>query len=965
MTKKKNKKSKGSNSSTSQSTSVATDDPFEDDTFVKDDDLTLTEADTVMIASLIATTNKSFQKTAVAAMEAFKGRCPLGLGYSMMEIFDESGPGLNDTIRRLNIIYILFRLPEIESALRTSKAPKKPNEYYRHIFLPFFTYAEGEAHLEHESLLARIILCNESQAVANLTVNEFIERSDSLKHYRCNHEEVFKWENENNKMWPELPEKGIPLPILHSATSCPREVVDASAQYAFECVYPYIPTVIPDKMPIMLTERYNKEHQMGLTAEEINYTDGIQKRCLGKKEVSEKLLFMFESLEPAAVAFEQALMEDSPDDFFPSDSPTPSELAAENSISATDEITNCIEKFLEGITLGPFQTRVIQTFLEDAPPADPHYRLLMGAVRDKELLPRVMFSNSKVTAEIMSRLVVLDPTQYSRLIESLTHLEVAVQPMEALVKILNMKMLFTDPDRKPVCEYIRYCIRKCEQSENHRHIRLVSNLIAKLVKEGILLAREMFKDARNFAMKFTSNRDATNMYTLVMVAAEPETSRQCLFLDFLQSLPEKSRLPLLGKPSCALFVFRMLPAITQQSIVQLIWNANNESSLWEKVELIPSLKLLQSLNIVDNGRNIEKSFRSAYLSAAMSGSSRCANLREKLVEEKKKQKDIGKKASERWDCILRYLALPSEQNMASVSATTRTLFRAANFTSGDGESDLEITSSGFQFLLLSPVEQMWTYILEYFKLEISNGYDIVELLELLIQIVLCATKGFEPGQRSYVLDENWSERQTELINHLRELGVIFIRKRKDGIFFLTPLVLYLASREDSETAIERTAHGSIIVETNFRLYAYTSSPLQLAILSTFTEMTYRFNDMSVGILTRESVRRALQVGITASQIVSFLRTNAHPQCLASSGPLNCLPVTVSDQIRLWEDERRRLNLTDSVLYSTFESENEFIGVRDFAASEGILMWADSVQKLVIVTEEGHDRVKQWWKANKR
>lgn len=37
--------------------------------------------------------------------------------------------------------------------------------------------------------------------------------------------------------------------------------------------------------------------------------------------------------------------------------------------------------------------------------------------------------------------------------------------------------------------------------------------------------------------------------------------------------------------------------------------------------------------------------------------------------------------------------------------------------------------------------------------------------------------------------------------------------------------------------------------------------------------------MSVGVLTRESVRRALSVGITANQIIDYLRTNAHDQML--------------------------------------------------------------------------------------
>ncbi|KJH47936.1 hypothetical protein DICVIV_05956 [Dictyocaulus viviparus] len=136
------------------------------------------------------------------------------------------------------------------------------------------------------------------------------------------------------------------------------------------------------------------------------------------------------------------------------------------------------------------------------------------------------------------------------------------------------------------------------------------------------------------------------------------------------------------------------------------------------------------------------------------------------------------------------------------------------------------------------------------------------------------------------------------------------------VFFLTPLLANLCTGADDEengrcTRLGEPRSGNIIVETNFRLYAYTSSVLQLAILSTFTEMIYRFNDMSVGI--------------TASQIISFLKANAHQECLNTGGPLNSLPITVADQIRLWEDERRRMTFTEATLYSTFEDGSEFVG----------------------------------------
>lgn len=109
-------------------------------------------------------------------------------------------------------------------------------------------------------------------------------------------------------------------------------------------------------------------------------------------------------------------------------------------------------------------------------------------------------------------------------------------------------------------------------------------------------------------------------------------------------------------------------------------------------------------------------------------------------------------------------------------------------------------------------------------------------------------------------------------------------KNKFSFFFLTPLLRILAmsdgnnntktntlkSLNDSDNmnalsslnnngSIKNIMKGFLIVETNFRVYAYTDSTLQLAILSTFTEMNYRFKDVAMGSMTRDSVRRALQV----------------------------------------------------------------------------------------------------------
>ena len=71
--------------------------------------------------------------------------------------------------------------------------------------------------------------------------------------------------------------------------------------------------------------------------------------------------------------------------------------------------------------------------------------------------------------------------------------------------------------------------------------------------------------------------------------------------------------------------------------------------------------------------------------------------------------------------------------------------------------------------------------------------------------------------------------------------------------------------------------GYIIVETNYRIYAYTDSKLQISLLALFTELLYRFPNVTVGVITRDSIRQALRGGITAKQIISYLEQHAHPK----------------------------------------------------------------------------------------
>lgn len=108
------------------------------------------------------------------------------------------------------------------------------------------------------------------------------------------------------------------------------------------------------------------------------------------------------------------------------------------------------------------------------------------------------------------------------------------------------------------------------------------------------------------------------------------------------------------------------------------------------------------------------------------------------------------------------------------------------------------------------------------------------------------------------------------------------------------------------------------------------SPLQIALLTLFIELHYRFPKFIVGLITRDSVRTAFKNGITAKQIVHYLSMHAHPH-VQSNKRTSSIPNTIIDQIYLWEQERNRLTFSDGILYSQFNSQTDFETLRKYAS----------------------------------
>lgn len=123
--------------------------------------------------------------------------------------------------------------------------------------------------------------------------------------------------------------------------------------------------------------------------------------------------------------------------------------------------------------------------------------------------------------------------------------------------------------------------------------------------------------------------------------------------------------------------------------------------------------------------------------------------------------------------------------------------------------------------------------------------------------------------------------------------------------------------------------------------------------------------MTVGMLSRDSMKRALRLGITAEQVTHFLQVHAHKEMYKNlPGEYYPIPRTVGDQLHLWERERFRLKTSAGTLYNGFTTPLDYETVKTFARRLGLVLWSDDVQGALIVKQEGHASVKEFWRQRK-
>jgi transcription initiation factor TFIIH subunit 4 len=196
---------------------------------------------------------------------------------------------------------------------------------------------------------------------------------------------------------------------------------------------------------------------------------------------------------------------------------------------------------------------------------------------------------------------------------------------------------------------------------------------------------------------------------------------------------------------------------------------------------------------------------------------------------------------------------------------------------------------------------------------------------------------------------NLTPTQLHMLDDLQDFGLIYRSSPTSTAYFPTRLATTLTSDapalpsttgSSSSSSSDSNEKGYIILETNYRLYAYTSSPLQISILSLFATLHTRYPNLITAKITKSSIASAISQSITSDQIITYLSTHAHPimkrTAAINSAPV--LPPTVVDQIRLWQIEGERMTTWKGyyIKMDAKSSFEEYLKAVEYAEALGVL-----------------------------
>ncbi|EYU31406.1 hypothetical protein ABFS82_07G063300 [Erythranthe guttata] len=443
------------------------------------------------------------------------------------------------------------------------------------------------------------------------------------------------------------------------------------------------------------------------------------------------------------------------------------------------------------------------------------------------------------------------------------------------------------------------------------------------------------------------------------------------FMDMVASLPAFKLDKLYENSFICEAILRSLPPLAKKYVLQMLYIEGPVSAKWLEEWVLPdgvskhkvAVDRLIQLRILTE--TIERKKETTYLlnptfqsnlqkhivhGGVLPREPMASNITVRLPT----LEDLDAYAVQQWEYFLLHLINSTEaEKSTNISSSMMRIFQRGLLNQKDDKEPAKLTESGFQFLLMDTNAQLWYIIREYITNCEEHGVDTADLISFLLEL------SFHVTGKAYNLN-TLSDIQRNILKDLTDLGLVKLQQgRKESWFIPTKLATNLSiSLADTSSRKQ----GFVVVETNFRMYAYSTSKLHCEILRLFSRIEYQLPNLIVCAITKESLSKALLNGIAADQIISFLQQNAHPR-VAERTP--SVPENVTDQIRLWESDLNRLEMTPAHFYDEFPSRDVFEATCDFAREYGGLLWENSKKMRLVVKAEIFPHMKEFLRKQKQ
>ncbi|EOB14385.1 General transcription factor IIH subunit 4 [Nosema bombycis CQ1] len=402
-------------------------------------------------------------------------------------------------------------------------------------------------------------------------------------------------------------------------------------------------------------------------------------------------------------------------------------------------------------------------------------------------------------------------------------------------------------------------------------------------------------------------------------------------VDFIKKLKNEHRLKLYTSSLFCVSILKLIDKSTTSLIFDLLINAPTIKTLQNNKNVKESLKLLVNLGLVEKkGLNIY--LNSVFKNSLLTG---VCEINRDIFFEKSKLKNIQKITENNEILEILKFITTKQTNKKHFGVFEILLYGKLINKTGD------ITNIGFEFLLKSRNEQIWSLIilgLLKFTLSVDDQIDtLISLLELSFKKPNVTYKILKPINMQFY-------------TFLQSLGLLIITKESLDSNDLTFTLTFNDLFWDIFLSLKTNSSSFIMIETNFKLYAYTNSDYEISIIKLFSEIQLELPNLVKAMITEESVNNAFEKGVTSSQIIHFLTSSFYK---------GELPVTISNQIKIWEAKRNRIQTHFGYLYSNFLNLIDFQKVHKFCLEKNCIIDKDIEKRVLIIKPEFNEIVKKY------